>query len=66
MHTDIDLSGPVAVAVGTEKYGLTDEMLDAATSRVRIPMVGQVNSLNVATSAAIVLYEAMRQRGVRG
>ena len=66
MHTDIDLSGPVAVAVGTEKYGLTDEMLGAATSRVRIPMVGQVNSLNVATSAAIVLYEAMRQRGVRG
>lgn len=41
-------------------------MLGAATSRVRIPMVGQVNSLNVATSAAIVLYEAMRQRGVRG
>ena len=66
MHTDVDYTGGVAIAVGTEKYGLTDEVLDAATTRVRIPMVGQVNSLNVATSAAILLYEAMRQRGVRG
>ena len=66
LHTDVDYRGPVAVAVGTEKYGLTDAVLDAATTRVRIPMVGRVNSLNVATSAAIVLYEALRQRGVRG
>lgn len=66
MHTDVDYTGPVAIAVGTEKYGLTDEALDAATTRVRIPMVGQVNSLNVATSAAVLLYEAMRQRGIRG
>ena len=66
MHTDVDYRGPAAIAVGTEKYGLTDAVLDAATTRVRIPMVGQVNSLNVATSAAILLYEAMRQRGVRG
>lgn len=66
MHTDVDYTAGVAVAVGTEKYGLSDDMLDAATTRVRIPMVGQVNSLNVATSAAILLYEAMRQRGVRG
>lgn len=66
MHTDIDYTGPVAIAVGTEKYGLTDAVLSAATTKVRIPMVGQVNSLNVATSAAILLYEAMRQRGVRG
>lgn len=66
MHTDVDYRGPVAITVGTEKYGLTDEALAAATTRVRIPMVGQVNSLNVATSAAVLLYEAMRQRGVRG
>ncbi|AKU18437.1 TrmH family RNA methyltransferase [Luteipulveratus mongoliensis] len=62
LHTDVDLTGPVAIAVGTEKYGLTDAVLDAATHRVRIPMAGQVNSLNVATSAAILLYEAVRQR----
>ncbi|KNX39019.1 TrmH family RNA methyltransferase [Luteipulveratus halotolerans] len=65
LHTDVDLTGPVAIAVGTEKYGLTDAVLDAATHRVRIPMAGLVNSLNVATSAAILLYEAVRQRAIR-
>ena len=63
LHTDVDLTGPVAIAVGTEKTGLTDEFLDTADVRVRIPMSGKVNSLNVGTSAAIVLYEAIRQRG---
>ncbi len=61
-YTDVDLTGPVAVAVGAEKHGLTDEVLEAATFRVRIPMVGRANSLNVATSAAVVVYEAVRQR----
>jgi TrmH family RNA methyltransferase len=65
-HTDVDLTGPVAVAVGAEKSGLDRAVLDAATHRVRIPMAGRVNSLNVATSAAIVLYEAVRQRRGRG
>ena len=53
----------MAIAVGAEKYGLTDEVLDHAAYKVRIPMVGKANSLNVATSAAIVIYEAVRQRG---
>ncbi|MCH8611531.1 RNA methyltransferase [Arsenicicoccus dermatophilus] len=65
-HTDVDYTGPVAIAVGAEKTGLTTEFLEAADVRVRIPMVGRANSLNVATSAAIVIYEAVRQRrGVR-
>ncbi|MDQ1483417.1 MAG: methyltransferase, TrmH family, partial [Actinomycetota bacterium] len=55
-------TGPVAVAVGAEKYGLTDEILDAAEYKIRIPMAGRANSLNVATSAAVVIYEAVRQR----
>ncbi|MET4079974.1 RNA methyltransferase [Janibacter sp. UYMM211] len=62
VHTDVDYTGGVAVAVGSEKYGLTDEALAASTHRVRIPMVGRANSLNVSTSAAVVLYEAVRQR----
>ena len=61
-HTQIDYRGPVAVAVGAEKHGLSDRVLAAATHRVRIPMVGRANSLNVSTSAAIVVYEAVRQR----
>ncbi|WP_238329496.1 TrmH family RNA methyltransferase [Ornithinimicrobium humiphilum] len=64
-HTDLDYTGGVAIAVGTEKTGLTDEVLDGAGHRVRIPMVGRANSLNVATSAAIVVYEAVRQRRAR-
>ncbi|MBD2759590.1 RNA methyltransferase [Yimella sp. cx-573] len=65
LHTEADLTGPVAIAVGTEKYGLTDDFLARADVRVRIPMVGHANSLNVSTSAAIVLYEAVRQRSAR-
>ncbi len=61
MHTDISYAGPIAIAVGAEKHGLTDRLLAAADHRVRIPMVGQANSLNVSTSAAIVVYEAVRQ-----
>lgn len=64
VHTDVDYTGPVAVVVGSEKYGVDDAMLEAADHRVRIPMVGRANSLNVAASAAIVMYEAVRQRGV--
>ena len=61
-HTDVDYRGGVAIAVGTEKQGLTDAALTAADARVRIPMVGRVNSLNAATAAAVVVYEAVRQR----
>jgi TrmH family RNA methyltransferase len=61
-HTAVDYRGAVAVAVGTEKEGLTDLALGAADDRVRIPMVGRVNSLNAATAAAVVVYEAVRQR----
>lgn len=63
LHTDADLTGAVAILMGTEKEGLTDAALAAADIRVRIPMSGLVNSLNVATAAAVVLYEAVRQRG---
>jgi len=62
LHTEADLTGGVAIAVGTEKFGLTDEALRAADVRVRIPMHGNVNSLNASAAAAIVVYEAVRQR----
>lgn len=64
-YTEADLAGPAAIAVGAEKHGLTEEVLAVAAQRVRIPMVGRANSLNVATSAAILLYEAVRQRRAR-
>lgn len=62
LHTDVDYTGRVLVAVGSEKHGVDDALLAAATHRVRIPMHGKANSLNVSAAAAIVLYEAVRQR----
>jgi len=62
LFTKPDLTKPAALFVGSEKYGLTDFWLQKADCLVRIPMVGTVNSLNVATSGALLLYEAMRQR----
>lgn len=59
----VDLTGPTAVVVGAEHAGVTDAWLGEAERTMRIPMTGQVNSLNVAVSAAVVLYEAVRQRG---
>lgn len=64
--TSADLAGPVAIAVGSEKYGLSAQFLAAAATWVKIPMFGQANSLNVATAAAIAMYEAVRQRLAKG
>jgi TrmH family RNA methyltransferase len=62
MLTDADLTGPVAIAVGSENFGLSKQWLARADLRLRIPMFGRANSLNVATSAALACYEAVRQR----
>lgn len=61
-YTSADMESPLAIAVGTEDEGLTDFWMDAAEARVTIPMSGKVNSLNVSIAAALLLYEAKRQR----
>jgi TrmH family RNA methyltransferase len=63
-YTQFDFTQPCAVVMGEEKYGLTQTWLDGADAAVRIPMVGRINSLNVATSAALIIYEAVKQRGI--
>ncbi|BCX05645.1 MAG: rRNA methyltransferase [Candidatus Roseilinea sp.] len=63
-YTQFDFTRPCAIAVGEEKYGLSKLWLDQADAAVRIPMYGRINSLNVATSAALVIYEALKQRGM--
>jgi TrmH family RNA methyltransferase len=60
--TDADLTGPTVIAVGAEQAGLPADWLERADFSVRIPMFGRADSLNVATSAAIITYEAVRQR----
>ncbi len=62
--TAADLRGPLAIAVGAEDMGLSPLWMDGADIAVRIPMRGRVNSLNVATSATLLMYEALRQRAL--
>ncbi len=63
LYTEVDLTGPIAIAVGTEQYGLSDAWMERADERVRIPMAGVADSLNVATATTVLLFEAARQRG---
>jgi TrmH family RNA methyltransferase len=58
---DIDLTGPVAVLIGNEGSGLSEELLALASHRVKIPMPGETESLNVAAAAAVCLFERVRQ-----
>jgi TrmH family RNA methyltransferase len=58
----VDLTRPTAVVIGNEHRGLGRLWLDAADVRLRIPMLGPMNSLNASTAAGIVLFEAVRQR----
>ena len=57
-----DMTRPTAIVMGTESTGLTPRWREAATAHIRIPMLGQLDSLNVSVSAAILLFEAVRQR----
>lgn len=61
-YIDENLKKAVAIIFGTEQTGLTDIWIKKSTKLVKIPMFGDVDSLNVATSATILLYEAIRQR----
>lgn len=62
---DLDYRGPVAIAVGSEAHGLTTEFMAAADAVVKLPMRGIGDSLNVAVSCGVMLYEVLRQRQAR-
>lgn len=63
---DIDYTQPTAIILGQEKHGATPEAIELADQDIVIPMVGMVQSLNVSVAAALVLYEAQRQRQIAG
>jgi len=62
LYSDVNLRGAVALAVGTEDEGLTDFWMSNADVKVKIPMMGKVNSLNVSVATALIIYEVVRQR----
>jgi TrmH family RNA methyltransferase len=61
-YTAVAYTGPTAIVMGSEASGLSQEWLDAADIKVRIPMAGEVDSLNLSVATALMLYEATRQR----
>ena len=62
MYYQYDFRKPTAIVVGSEANGLSDEWIQSATHHLKIPMLGEIDSLNVSVSAAILLYDAVRQR----
>jgi TrmH family RNA methyltransferase len=62
LYYDTDMRRATAIVMGTEATGLTDQWRQAADAHIRIPMLGRLDSLNVSVSAAILLFEAVRQR----
>ncbi len=62
LYTQVRMTRPVAIVLGSEESGLSSFWEKLADEKIKIPMAGQVNSLNVSAAAAILVYEALRQR----
>ncbi|OHU86233.1 MULTISPECIES: tRNA (guanosine(18)-2'-O)-methyltransferase TrmH [Pseudoalteromonas] len=65
-YREIDYTKPTAIIVGQERLGISDKALAHADKHIVIPMQGMVQSLNVSVAAALILYEAQRQRDAAG
>jgi tRNA (guanosine-2'-O-)-methyltransferase len=61
-YTQLDYTQPLAIVFGNESEGVSKDALDLADYKIRIPMFGMVQSLNLSVSVGIILYEAIRQR----
>lgn len=59
---DVDMTGPVAIVMGSEGKGISQAMLELADEKAAIPMDGAISSLNVSVASALMIYEAVRQR----
>lgn len=61
-YTEVDFTSGSAIVVGTESTGLSDNWLSNSTQNILIPMEGEIDSMNVSVAAAIIIFEAKRQR----
>ena len=59
---DADMTGPLAIVLGSEGKGISKAMLDLCDEKVSVPMAGEISSLNVSSAASVMIYEAVRQR----
>ncbi len=62
LYTGTDMKGPLAIVLGSEESGISPEMLRKADELAKIPVMGKIGSLNVSVAAALMVYEALRQR----
>jgi len=65
-YHETDFRKPSAIVMGSEAFGLSPLWFDKADELIKIPMMGKIDSMNVSASAAVVVFEALRQRGFRG
>jgi len=65
-YREVDYTRPIAITLGAELVGVSEEALELADARASIPMVGMVHSLNVSVASALLLFEALRQRSAAG
>lgn len=64
-YTEADFTVPVAIVMGSEDVGISDAVLRISDDLAAIPMVGKIESLNVSVAAGVMIYEALRQRGIK-
>nr|WP_319571285.1 23S rRNA (guanosine(2251)-2'-O)-methyltransferase RlmB [uncultured Draconibacterium sp.] len=62
LYSNADMKSPLAIVMGSEDTGVSAQILKLADEQLRIPILGQIESLNVSVSAALMIYEAVRQR----
>jgi 23S rRNA (guanosine2251-2'-O)-methyltransferase len=62
IYTQGDFKTPVAIVMGSEESGISQSILNIADQQLKIPLLGNIESLNVSVSAALMMYEAIRQR----
>lgn len=61
-YYNVNLQGPLAITMGSEESGISDELLRAADYLVKIPLMGKIESLNVSAAASVILFEVVKQR----
>jgi len=65
LHYNTDLSGPLTLILGSEDEGISGEYLKRASLAVKIPILGEIDSLNVSVAAGVLMYEVVRQRDAK-
>ncbi|NOY95438.1 MAG: RNA methyltransferase, partial [Chlorobi bacterium] len=65
LYYQTDMNIPLAIIAGSEDKGISNSLLKAADQLIKIPVLGQIESLNVSVACSLIIYEAVRQRGLK-